>query len=174
MPHYFPQVDVKYDPDSPTTPVILHIRPHIDLLFSGYHQRLHTICVRKLRDLSPPLALTYKQTVLSSSEEVLRRVGVNRIFGPTYAGDDLKYPGVSFSFEDDGRAEGLKAPSPHPDDRVQEVSKVIICQKIVEGETRDAMGEVAECPSMVGEISAAVIKVPRLSSFSPRTHPTHD
>ncbi|GAV98916.1 UPF0183-domain-containing protein [Lentinula edodes] len=55
MQHLFPQVDIKYDPDaSSTTPIILHLRPHLDLLFSGKHQRLRTICVRKLRDTSPP------------------------------------------------------------------------------------------------------------------------
>lgn len=98
LPHQYPQVDIKYDPDtSCTTPIILHLRPHIDLLFSGYHQRLHTIALRKLRDPSPPLTLRYKDAILSSPEDVLVRLGVNRTFGPTYPGDDLRYPGVSFS-----------------------------------------------------------------------------
>ncbi|OBZ70459.1 hypothetical protein A0H81_09967 [Grifola frondosa] len=159
MQQAFPQVDVKYDPDSPTTPVILHIRPHLDLLFSGYHQRLHTICLRRLRDLNPPVTLTYKNTVLSSNEEVLRRVGVSRTFGPTYPGDDLRYPGVSFSFDEDGRGEGLKGPQTHPEDRVQEVKKVIISQKTADGEVRDALDEVVECPVMTGDVQRAIIKV---------------
>ena len=160
--HLFPQVDVKYDPDTPTTPIILHLRPHLDLLFTGYQQRLHTISVRKLRDPNPPLTLTYKKVVLSSHEEVLRRVGVSRIFGPTYPGDDLRYPGVSFSFEEDGRGESLKASVPIPDDRQQEVKRIIISQKSVDGEQRDALDEVAECPAMAGELSRAVVKVSRL------------
>ncbi|KAI0750740.1 UPF0183-domain-containing protein [Daedaleopsis nitida] len=159
MQHFFPQVDVKYDPDSPTTPIILHIRPHLDLLFSGYQQRLHTVSVKKLRDPHPPLTLKYKGAVLSSREEVLRRVGVSRMFGPTYPGDDLRYPGVSFSFEEDARGDSLKSPAPYSDDRQQEVKRVVIMQKSVDGEARDALDEVTECPAMAGELSRAIIKV---------------
>ena len=118
--------------------------------------------MRKLRDPNPPLTLTYKKVVLSSHEEVLRRVGVSRIFGPTYPGDDLRYPGVCFSFEEDGRGESLKASVPVPDDRQQEVKRIIISQKSVDGEQRDALDEVAECPAMAGELSRAVVKVSRL------------
>lgn len=157
--HFFPQVDVKYDPDSPTTPIILHVRPHVDLLFSGYQQRLHTISVKKLRDLHPPLTLMYKKAVLASNEEVLRRVGVSRMFGPTYPGDDLRYPGILFSFEEDGRGETLKNPAPHSDDRQQEVKRVIISQKDGDGERRDALDEVVECTAMAGELSKAIVKV---------------
>ena len=159
MQHFFPQVDVKYDPDSPTTPIILHLRPHLDLLFSGYQQRLHTISVKKLRDQHPPLTLTYKKAALSSNEEVLRRVGVSRMFGPTYPGDDLRYPGVLFSFEEDGRGESLKSSAPHADDRQQEVKRIIISQKNADGEQRDALDEVTECSVMAGELSRAVVKV---------------
>ncbi|RPD67220.1 UPF0183-domain-containing protein [Lentinus tigrinus ALCF2SS1-7] len=159
MQHFFPQVDVKYDPDSPTTPIILHIRPHLDLLFSGYQQRLHTISVNKLRDLHPPLTIMYKNAVLSSNEEVLRRVGVSRMFGPTYPGDDLKYPGVTFGFEEDGRSDSLKSPVAQSDDRQQEVKRVIISQKNEEGELRDALDEVTECSVMAGELSRAIVKV---------------
>ena len=159
MQHFFPQVDVKYDPDSPTTPIILHIRPHLDLLFSGYQQRLHTISVKKLHDPHPPLTLMYKQTVLSSHDETLRKVGVSRMFGPTYPGDDLRYPGISFSFEDDARGETLKSPITQPDDRQQEVKRIIITQKSVDGEQRDALDEVIECPAMAGELSRVVAKV---------------
>ncbi|OCH92937.1 UPF0183-domain-containing protein [Obba rivulosa] len=158
MQHAFPLVDVKYDPDTATTPVLLHVRPHLDLLFAGYHQRLHTICVRKLRDSSPPITLKYKEYTLSSPEEVLRRLGVNRTFGPTYPGDDLRYPGVSFSFDEDGRGEALKGLK-SPDDRTQEVKRVIITQKNPEGGRQDALDEVSECEAMVGEIEKAIVKV---------------
>ncbi|KAM5540455.1 hypothetical protein V8D89_005913 [Ganoderma adspersum] len=157
--HFFPQVDLKYDPDSPTTPIILHLRPHLDLLFTGYQQRLHTISVRKLSDPHPPLTMTYKKAILSSNDEVLRRVGVSRMFGPTYPGDDLRYPGVSFSFEEDGRGETLKSPVSLPDDRQQEVKRVIITQKSVDGEQRDALDEVTECAVMAGELSQAILKI---------------
>ncbi|KAI0375581.1 UPF0183-domain-containing protein [Pilatotrama ljubarskyi] len=159
LQHFFPQVDVKYDPDSPTTPIILHLRPHLDLLFSSHHQRLHTISVKKLRDPNPPLTLTYKNSVLSSSEDALKRVGVSRMFGPTYPGEDLRYPGISFTFEEDGRGEPLKGPAAQPDDRRLEVKQVIISQKSLDGERKDALDEVTECPAMVGELSRAVAKV---------------
>ncbi|KAH9853527.1 hypothetical protein C2E23DRAFT_859093 [Lenzites betulinus] len=159
LQHFFPQVDVKYDPDTPTTPVILHLRPHLDLLFSGHHQRLHTISVRKLRDPNPPLTLTYKTAVLSSSQDSLKRVGVSRMFGPTYPGDDLRYPGVAFSFEEESRGDALKGATVHPDDRQQEVGRIIISQKSPDGEPRDALDEVTECLSMAGELCRAVVKV---------------
>ncbi|KAH9844251.1 UPF0183-domain-containing protein [Rhodofomes roseus] len=157
--HAFPLVDVKFDPDSSTTPVILHIRPHLDLLFSGHHQRLHTICLRKLRDPNPPVTLKFKETILSSADEVFRRVGVSRTFGPTYPGDDLRYPGVLFSFEEDSRDEGLKGTATHTDDKLQEVKRVVTTQKSANDEVKDALDEVVECPSMSGEIRKAVLKV---------------
>lgn len=160
LQHLFPQVDIKYDPDSSTaTPIIIHLRPHIDLLFSGHHQRLHTISLQKLRDPNPPVTLKYKDTVLSSNDEVLIRIGVSRKFGPTYQGDDLRYPGVTFSFEDDTIGDSLKAVVKHSEDRSQEVKKVIINQKRADGEDRDALDEVTECPTMYGEIARAVVKV---------------
>ncbi|KAL0949450.1 hypothetical protein HGRIS_009505 [Hohenbuehelia grisea] len=153
----FPQVDVKYDPDvSSTTPIVVHVRPHLDLLFSGKHQRLHTICLRQLRYPNPPVTLRYKDTVLSSTEEVLTRGGVSRTFGPTYPGDDLKYPGVWFSFED-GISEHSKGS--HPEDRNQEVKRVFISQKALDGEDRDALDEVGECPAMAGDVTRAVVKI---------------
>jgi hypothetical protein len=160
LQHLFPQVEVKFDPeDSATTPVILHLRPHLDLLFSGYHQRLHTICVRKLREPHPPVMLRYKDTVISSSAEPLVRVHVSRTFGPTYPGDELKYPGIWFSFDDDGVNEGFKGGITHLEQRTQEVKRIFIRQKSVDGEERDALDEVSPCPIMHGDISSAVIKV---------------
>jgi hypothetical protein len=146
--HLFPRVDVEYDPDmSPTTPIVLHVRPHLDLLFSGKHQRLRTVCLR----------IRYKDAVLSSEDEVLRRVNVNRTFGPTYPGDDLRYPGLRFSFEESGRGDGMK--SGQAEDRLQEVKRIIVSQKELDNEGSDALSEVAECPAMDGDVALAVVKV---------------
>ncbi|KAF8621610.1 hypothetical protein AX15_007630 [Amanita polypyramis BW_CC] len=156
LQHVFPQVDIKYDPDTSTTsPVIVHIRPHLDLLFSGRLQRLHTICLRRLREQSPPLTLRYKDVVLSSPETTLKRVGVSRSFGPTYFGEDLRYPGLCFCFSDDGIADSLK--SAQTDDRAQEVKRVIITQR----DEQDALEEeeVHECSLMSGDIARAVARV---------------
>ncbi|KAG5639272.1 hypothetical protein H0H81_004933 [Sphagnurus paluster] len=162
LQHAFPQVDVKYDPDSSsTTPVILHLRPHLDLLFSGKHQRLHTICLRKLRDPSPPVTLRYKDTVLSSVEDALTRVVVRRTFGPTYPGDDLRYPGLWFSFEEDGIGD---VKGVHKDDRMQEVKRVLISQKANDGTSQDALEEVGELPTMAGDIRQAVVKTSTIIS----------
>lgn len=158
-PHSFPQVDVKYDPDSPTTPVILHLRPHLDLLFSGKHQRLHTICLKKLQDPHPPVTLRYKNLVLSSPQEVLRRVGVSRAFGPTYPGDDLRYPGVWFSFEEDSRGETLKPTPSHSEEKMQEVKRVIVSQKSGSEEQDDVLSEVRLCEAMRGDVESAIVKV---------------
>ncbi|KAJ7180195.1 hypothetical protein C8R43DRAFT_972147 [Mycena crocata] len=164
LQHSFPQVDIKYDTDaSSTTPIILHVRPHLDLLFSGKQQRLHTIVLRKLRLGDPPVTLRYKDIVLSSPEDVLKRVFVSRTFGPTYPcpGDDLRadlrYPGVWFSFEEDGMGDGLKGIQ--SEDRMQEVKRVIVSQKDVDGEDRDALGELVECAAMDGDISRVIVKV---------------
>ncbi|KAF8663497.1 hypothetical protein AX16_001065 [Volvariella volvacea WC 439] len=173
--HRFPQVDIKYDPDtSATTPVVIHVRPHLDLLFSGIHQRLHTICLRKLRDPNPPVTLRYKETVLSSMDEVLRRVGVSRTFGPTYPGDDLRYPGLWFSFEEDGMSEALKGP--HTEDKLQEVKRVLISQKDNDGKNVDALDEVAECPVMYGDLAHATAKIHEgvtLQFYPKSTPPIH-
>ena len=157
-PHVYPQIDIKYDPDTTTTtPIIVHIRPHIDLLFSGRQQRLHTICIRKLRDPNPPVVIQYNNTVLSSANDVLRRVGVSRAFGPTYPGDELRYPGLWFSFEEDGIAENLGAP--HAGDRMQEVKRIIISQIEPDGKVQDALAEVNENAVMAGDLARAVVKV---------------
>ncbi|KAF9055457.1 hypothetical protein BDZ89DRAFT_1088063 [Hymenopellis radicata] len=141
MQNLFPQVDIKYDPDTAsTTPIVLHLRPHLDLLFSGKHQRLRTI-----------------YTDISSPDNVLHRVDVRRFFGPTYPGDDLRYPGLWFSFEEDGITEGLKAVQ--SDDKMQEVKRLFISQKDPKHDDGDALDEVAECPIMNGDVSLAVVKV---------------
>lgn len=159
--HTFPQIDLKYDPDSPTTPIILHARPHLDLLFSAIHQRLHTISIRRLRDPHRPLTLRYKNAVLSSTDNDLRRVGVSRAFGPTYPGPDLRYPGISFSFDDEGLSDALSPPSNVPEGRMQEVKRILIAQTspVDDGAERDALGEVDVCPAMHGELAQATLKV---------------
>lgn len=172
--HSFPQVDVKFDPDYPaTTPTILHVRPHLDLLFSGHQQRLHTISIRRLRDdLHPPLTLYYKDAPLTSVNETLRRVTVNRTFGPTYAGEELRYPGVRFAFDEDGTSKGRGVESTRKagkeDDRNQEVKKIIVCEKDFDGDERDALDEVRECPTMFGDVSSAVVKVSNICIYGRR------
>lgn len=165
--HSFPHVDVKYDPDTSLTPVVLHIRPHLDLLFSATHQRLHTISVRRLRDPSPPLTLRYRDSVLSSPQIELRRVEVNLSLGPTYDGQDLRYPGVSFSFDEDPlshthteRMNSRKPPGgTGQEDRMQQVKQILISQTTQDNETRDALSEVDECKAMYGELAEAIVKV---------------
>jgi hypothetical protein len=181
LQHQFPQVDIKFDPDSSTTtPIIVHLRPHISLLFSGTHQRLHTISLHSLQDTNPPIILKYKDAILSSSgDEVLRRVSVNRTFGPTYpsgsGSDDLKYPGIWFSFEEDpssasgggggatttkvGENRRLNLKGKEVEDRSNEVKKIMILQKCNDGKVQDALDEVMECSAMHGDIERAILKV---------------
>lgn len=103
------------------------------------------------------MTVQYKDNILSSPEEVLRRVGVSRIFGPTYPGDELRYPGIWFSFDEDSIGEGLKVPQ--KGDRMQEVKRVIVSRKDLDGKIHDVLDEVQECPAMAGELTRAVIKV---------------
>lgn len=179
LQHLFPQVEVKFDPESSsTTPVILHLRPHFDLLFSGYHQRLHTICLRKLKDLHPPMILRYKDEIICSGEEPLVKVKITRTFGPTYPGDELRYPGVWFSFEDDASKESSKGgPSYHATDhRSKEVKRIIVTQKEMPIGERDALDEVVPCAVMYEDVSRAVIKIHRgvdLHFYSPSSSPLH-
>jgi len=151
----FPQVEVKYDPDAPATPVIVHVRPHIDLLFSPIHQRLHTIALRNLHE-QPPLTLRYKDKVLASPQSDFKRVDVNVAFGPTYAGDDLVYPGVRFFFTDD-----TPGPGNARQDRAQHVKRIIVSQSDADpnASLRDPLGEVQPCTTMHGELAEAVARV---------------
>ncbi len=149
---------MKFDAEaSSSSPVILHIPPHLDLLFAGQHQRLRTISLRRLRDPNPPVTLQYKGIVLSSAQERLTRAAISRHFGPTYPGESLQYPGVSFSFEEDGSSDQFNENLPSSKDRAREIKRVIVTQK-VEGE-RDALDEVLECPAMEGSIRQAIVKV---------------
>lgn len=158
----FPRVDVKYDPDaSASTPIILHIHPHLDLLFTGHQQRLRTIALRRLHDPNPPVCLQYKDSILSSSREMLRRGDVSRHFGPTYPGDGLQYPGVNFLFEEDGVTEGLKSGNAGKDDRSREVKRIIVTQSSPDNAGSDALDEVSECSSMAGDLRQVIVKVAR-------------
>ncbi len=62
----FPRVDVKFDDGVADAPVLLHVAPHVDLLFSARHQRLRVVAARRLREPAPPLQLLYRGAVLSS------------------------------------------------------------------------------------------------------------
>jgi hypothetical protein len=158
----FPQVEVKYDPDAPSTPVIVHVRPHVDLLFSPIHQRLHTIAIRNLYD-HPPLMIRYKDKILASPNRELKRVDINVAFGPTYPGDDLIYPGVRFFFSEDAPA----APSTRQD-RAQNVKRILISQSDADpnASPRDPLGEVQVCAAMHGELAEAVGRVHTQCSVS--------
>jgi len=185
----FPSVKVVYDTDSPAiSAIIVHLHPYIDLLFSGKGQRLHTIAIRHLRHGLPTspkqapqplgmavgsatsssksrgggssLILRYKHTIISSPDEVLRRAGVMKSFGPTYEGDVMKYPGVSFIFEDDASAALLRSPRLSADENKRvEVKKISITQRTVGGDEVDAFDEVLESPVMDGDLRSVVLKV---------------
>jgi hypothetical protein len=53
--------------------------------------------------------------------------------------------------------EGLKGAQ--SEDRKREVRRVLISQKPIDGEHRDALDEVVECPIMAGDVARAVVKV---------------
>jgi len=146
MQNEFPQVDVKFDIDSPATPIIIHVRPHLDLLFSEYHQRLHTIVLKRFRDV-PPVTIRFNGKSLLAPDQVLRRVDISRAVGPTYEGEELRYPGVWFSFNENAASQ----------DQRQEIKSITITQH--NGQDRDVLQEVLECPIMCGDIARAMVKV---------------
>lgn len=119
------------------------------------------ICLRKLRDPHPPISLRYKDTIICRGEEPLAKITISRTFGPTYPGDELRYPGVWFSFDDDAIGEGLRGSSPHAttDNRTKEVKRIIVTQKDAQDGGSDPLDEVALCPVMHGDISRAIVKV---------------
>lgn len=157
----FPRVEVKFDAysDAALSPIVLRINSHLDLLFTAKHQRLKTISLRRLSDASPPITLTYKDTVLQSAsnhKEVLRRSDISKHFGPTYAGDGLQYPGISFMFEEDSGF-GASIPGSPNNDRQREVRRIVISQASEQSDS-DALDEVNECEAMEGSLRRAVIK----------------
>lgn len=88
---------------------------------------------------------------------------VSRTFGPTYVGDELQYPGIWFTFDDDGPTEprpiGKHVPLSHGKDRDQEVRRITISEKDFNRDTRDALDEVRECVVMNGDVCRAIVKV---------------
>ena len=146
MQNEFPLVDVKFDIDSPATPVIIYIRPHLDLLFSEHHQRLRAIVLKRFRDV-PPVTIRFNDKILLVPDQVLRRIDVSRAVGPTYEGEELRYPGVWFSFDEHA----------DPQDQNQEIRSITVTQN--NGQDQDALQEVLECPVMCGDIARAVVKV---------------
>lgn len=158
----YPQVIVKYDSESPAvTPIVIHILPYVDLLFSTHSQRLRTISLRGLRSSSQgmPLVLRYRNTVLASSYQPLRKGGVAKFFGPTYPGDIMRYPGIWFGFKEDGEDISATIRGTAGDDRDPEVKKIVIQQKHVEDGIGESLIEVSECSVMLGGIRRAVVKV---------------
>ena len=156
----FNQVDVKYDPDATASPVVVHVRPHLDLLFSPAHQRLHTIAIRQLQD-SPPLTVRYKDTVLSAQGKEFRRKDASIAFGPTYEGDDLRYPGVRFCFNSDGIAPTSPTNASGQGDREQRVQRILVTQADADPNAgpRDPLSEVLPCAAMDAELAEAVARV---------------
>jgi len=119
-----------------------------------------------LRDPNPPLTLRYKGNILSSPDKELRRVNVNLAFGPTYPGEDLRYPGVRFCFDD----EGLRDKAKQQEDRSQEVIRLLITQTDPSGGEIDALSEVPVSPIIYGELAEAIAKVSRISLSSGRSY----
>lgn len=76
-------------------------------------------------------------------------------FGPTYPGEDLRYPGVRFCFDD----EGLRDTAREHDDRSQEVVRLLITQTQPPSGEIDALSEVRVSPMMYGELAEAIAKV---------------
>jgi len=86
-------------------------------------------------------------------------------FGPTYEGDLMKYPGISFSiFDEDGAvsATALMRTTGNlsaEESKKSEVKKIVITQKTPEGSEVDAFDEVLECSVMDGDLSSVCLKV---------------
>ncbi|CAE6347262.1 unnamed protein product [Rhizoctonia solani] len=158
-PPAFPSVSIKYDITSPAvSPIILHLRPHLDLFFAQKSQRLHTISLSLHRNNQQhiPLVLSYKDEVLSGPDVVPHRTAVQRMMGPTYKDDRMKYPGVWFSFEDDvPNTTGV----PNSAEGNAEVKRVVVTQRQEQSELDKEAPEVVPNATMYGDIEKAVIKV---------------
>ncbi|CAE6485330.1 unnamed protein product [Rhizoctonia solani] len=159
-PPTFPSVSVKHDTTSPaSSPIILHLRPYLDLLFTRQTQRLHTISLSLHRNsqVNIPLVLNYKNEVLSGPDVVPRRTTVQQMMGPTYKDERMRYPGVWFSFEDDipgntgttNTAEGNA-----------EVRRVVVTQRQEQSEhEKEEDPELVPNSTMYGDIKKAVVKI---------------
>lgn len=160
-PPIFPSVSVKFDTSQAVlSPIIIHLRPHLDLLFTRHTQRLHTISLSLHRNIHshPPLVLSYKSEVLSGPDVVLRRTAVQRMMGPTYKGERMRYPGVWFSFEDD--TPGVS--SSNNGNAVEgnaEVKRVVVTQRQETEQDKEDADEILPNPAMYGDVRKAIIKV---------------
>jgi hypothetical protein len=107
------------------------------------------------------LTLRYKNVIVSSPDETLRRSGVMKSFGPTYEGDTMKYPGIVFLFDDvAGGAVIRTSRATNPDEHKRaEVKKIIISQRGAGDIEADPFEEVAECPVMDGELRTVKLQV---------------
>lgn len=162
-PPTFPSVSVKFDTAQPAvSPIILHLRPHLDLLFTRHTQRLHTISLSLRRNAHshPPLVLSYKSEVLSGPDVVLTRTAVQRTMGPTYKGERMKYPGVWFSFDEDTPG-AVSGGGVNTSDGNTEVKRIVLTQRQEsgEGEKEESTDEVIPNSVMYGDIKRAAIKV---------------
>lgn len=92
---------------------------------------------------------------------------MNQVFGPTYVGDVMRYPGAWFGFEEDGMG-GIGSATGHTmghgkDDRNQEVKRIVVTQRSPGGEDTtqdmDALDEPLECSEMIGDLKEALVKV---------------
>jgi hypothetical protein len=149
----YPQITISFDDSTPSnSPVLLHIRPYVDLLFSPTQQRLHTISISHF-GIDPPLILRYNTQVLLSPNVPLRRSDVSRVFGPTYAGSVMRYPGLSFSFDEDGSNNLTKKGS--GEDRLQQVRRLTLTQQPVTSHSQAPVVDldtIYVCPSLMGEL----------------------
>jgi len=156
----YPQITVSFDNTAPSTsPVLLHVRPYADLLFTPTEQRLHTISISHI-GADPPLILRYNSVLLLSPDIPLRRSDVSRVFGPTYAGSTMRYPGLSFSFDDDGPNNLGKKPS--NEDRGQPVKRLTITQQTAPSPTQTAIPDldfITPCHAMEGELERATFTI---------------
>ncbi|CAE6478320.1 unnamed protein product [Rhizoctonia solani] len=160
-PPTFPSISVKYDTASPAnSPIILHLRPHLDLLFTRRTQRLHTISLSLLRNsqIHIPLVLSYKNEVLSGPDVIPHRTAVQRMMGPTYKGEHMRYPGVWFSFEDDVP---VAVGATNATEGNAEVKRVVVTQREeqIEQELEEDSDELVPSSNMYGELKKAVIKI---------------
>lgn len=158
----YPQVKVTYDTDNPiVSPIVVRVLPSLDLIFSGYPQRLRSITLRQPNSSGigmPALVLRYKSAILAAPSHKLRKAGVINTFGPTYPGDIVRYPGVTFSCLDDVNELGTVQQQKPTDSTTLEIQKIVV-QPIESTETDDTVNDIMEYPVMYGDISHVIAEV---------------
>ncbi|GJJ07403.1 hypothetical protein Clacol_001605 [Clathrus columnatus] len=159
----YPHVKVTYDIDNPTvSPVVIRVLPCLDLLFSGYHQRLRSISLRQIRSTNnigmPALVLLYKNVVLAAPDHILDKARVINTFGPTYPGDIVRYPGVTFSCLDDGGEVEKRQRQKNTDSASLEIQKIVI-QQIDELDIDENVDTVMEYPIAFGDVLRVIAEV---------------